>query len=102
MTKPHRDRSPSDPLAAGLTLHNDADAGSLGKGGETLPRPPLSCRRQGLSQTADYDCWPDGRSYEMRAERLRLRVESRLPLRVRLTACSKAATHGARVCMVGP
>ena len=40
MTKPHRDRSPSDPLAVGLTPYNDADAGSLGKGGETLPRPP--------------------------------------------------------------
>ena len=40
MTKPHRDRSPSDPLAVGLTLYNEADAASLGKRGETLPRSP--------------------------------------------------------------
>ena len=40
MTKPHRDRSPSDPLAVGLILYNEVDAASLGKRGETLPRSP--------------------------------------------------------------
>ena len=39
MTKPHRDRSPSDPLAVGLTLYNDAAAGSLGRARGTSALP---------------------------------------------------------------
>ena len=49
MTKPHRDRSPSDPLAVGLTVYNEADAALLGNVAKPC-RVPLSCRRQGLNQ----------------------------------------------------
>ena len=40
MSKPHRDRSPSDPLAVGLTLYNVAAAPSLGPDVECVDSVP--------------------------------------------------------------